>query len=156
MGVGGRVTSGVQVTSNDIWTWLSDPGVGYTVRRAYRILTSGTFINHNVPLVSADLLWRKDIPLKVSVFAWRLFQNRLPTKVNLFRRGVIHNEGRNYVSVSVVQPNLLIIFSCYAISLVRFGDNTQNALSKQFNFYLFQDRLLCFTCVLTSISLCFR
>jgi len=28
---------------------------------------------------------------------------------------------RNYVSVGVAQPNLPIIFSCYAISLVRFG-----------------------------------
>lgn len=55
-------------------------------------------INHNASLVYADLLWRKDTPLKVSVFAWRLFQNRLPIKVNLFRQGVIHNEAKLCVS----------------------------------------------------------
>jgi hypothetical protein len=88
----------LQVPENDVWLWIPDPGVGYTVRWAYRILTGGTSINHNAPLVSADLLWRKDIPLKVSIFAWRLIQNRLPTKVNLFRRGVIHNEAQLCVS----------------------------------------------------------
>jgi len=44
------------------------------------------------------LLWRKDIPLKASLFARRLFRNRLPTKVNLFRRGVIHIEVRSCVN----------------------------------------------------------
>jgi len=83
----------LQVSGNDVWMWLRDPSVGYAVRGAYRILTSGTLISHDAPLVSADLLWRKNIPLKVSVFAWRLFRNRLPTKANLFCRGVIHNEA---------------------------------------------------------------
>ena len=30
------------------------------------------------------------IPLKVSVFVWRLLRNRLPTKDNLLRRHIIH------------------------------------------------------------------
>jgi len=88
----------LQDTSNDVWTWLPDPGVGYSVRRAYRILTSSLPDNQNAPLVCADHLWRRDIPLKVSVFVWRLFRNRLPTKVNLFHRGVIHNEAQMCVS----------------------------------------------------------
>jgi len=37
--------------------------------------------------------WHKDIPLKVVVFAWLLFQNRLPTKDNLFRRGAINHDS---------------------------------------------------------------
>jgi len=79
----------LHVTVDDAWQWLPDPRVGYTVRGAYCILTSGMVLNHNARLVLADFLWRKDIPLKVSVFGWRLFKNRLPTKDNLFRRGVI-------------------------------------------------------------------
>ena len=39
---------------------------------------------------------RKDIPLKV--FAWRIFRNRLPMKVNLFRLKVIHIEAQSCVS----------------------------------------------------------
>jgi len=72
--------------------------VGYTVREAYYFITSGMPDSHNVPLMSADLLWRKDIPSKVLIFAWRLVRNRLSTKVNLFRRGVIHYEAQSCVS----------------------------------------------------------
>jgi len=39
--------------------------------------------------VVASSLWYKDVPLKVVLFAWRLFRDRLPTKDNLLRRGVI-------------------------------------------------------------------
>jgi len=46
----------LQATVNDVWIWQPDPGVGYTVRGDYRILTSRMHINHNVPLISADML----------------------------------------------------------------------------------------------------
>lgn len=36
-----------------------------------------------------DIFWIKVILLKVSLFAWRLLQNRLQTKDNLIRRGYI-------------------------------------------------------------------
>jgi len=39
--------------------------------------------------VAASSLWHKDVPLKFVLFSWRLFRDRLPTKDNLFRRGVI-------------------------------------------------------------------
>lgn len=74
----------LQVNVDDVWTWLPDPGVGYSVRGAYHTLTCWTPLIPNAPLVFADLLWRKDIPLKVSVFVWRLFRDRLSTKVDLF------------------------------------------------------------------------
>jgi len=38
---------------------------------------------------SLELMWHKQVPLKVSVFAWRLIRDRLPTKANLATRGVI-------------------------------------------------------------------
>ena len=68
----------------------SDPAAGYTVGGAYRILTNRT---PPPDCVIACLLWRKEVPLKVSVFALRLFHNRLLTKVNLFRRGIISHEA---------------------------------------------------------------
>lgn len=37
----------------------------------------------------SNLVWHKNVPLKVLVFAWRLHQNRLLTKDNLARRNVI-------------------------------------------------------------------
>jgi len=34
------------------------------------------------------------VPLKVSIFAWRLLRDRLPTKINLANRSIITNEAR--------------------------------------------------------------
>lgn len=83
----------LQVDIADVWNLIPDSQAWYTVRGTYRILTRGTPPNITNTLVSTYLLWRKDVPLKVSIFAWRLFRNRLPTKVNLFRRGIISNEA---------------------------------------------------------------
>jgi len=44
------------------------------------------------------LLWQKYVPLKVVVFVWRLLRNRLPTKDNLLRRGVLHTDTCQCVS----------------------------------------------------------
>ena len=63
-----------------------DTSVGYTVRNAYQLLTT-----QDTPQVegAAALVWHKHIPLKVSIFAWRLVKNRLPTRANLVHRGIL-------------------------------------------------------------------
>jgi hypothetical protein len=38
-----------------------------------------------------DDVWHKHVPAKVSLLAWRLFRNRLPTKDNLALRGILHS-----------------------------------------------------------------
>jgi len=81
----------LQVDSLDVWSWFPDPTGGYSVRGAYRILTN-RIPSHDA--ISSNLLWHQDVPLKVSVFAWRLFRNRLPTKVNLFSKGIISHESQ--------------------------------------------------------------
>jgi len=48
--------------------------------------------------VEVKLIWQKYVPLKVVVFVWRLLQNRLPTKDNLLRRGVLHTDTCQCVS----------------------------------------------------------
>ncbi|KAK2380885.1 hypothetical protein QL285_068539 [Trifolium repens] len=35
------------------------------------------------------LIWHTQVPLKVSIFAWRLLRDRLPTKANLLTRGIL-------------------------------------------------------------------
>jgi hypothetical protein len=45
-----------------------------------------------------DLVWHHQVPLKVSVFAWRIIRDRLPTKANLVVRGVIPTEATYCVS----------------------------------------------------------
>lgn len=48
--------------------------------------------------VAVYSLWHKDVPLKVMLFAWRLFRDKLPTKDNLLHQGVIENDSRMCVA----------------------------------------------------------
>jgi len=58
-----------------------------------------------------EYTWHKDVLLNLSLFAWRLFRNRLPTKDNLSRR---HNIllSLHCARVGVEILNQQIICSC--------------------------------------------
>lgn len=45
-----------------------------------------------------DLVRHKQVPLKVSIFAWRLLRDRLPTKLNLVRRGLLNVEAARCIA----------------------------------------------------------
>ena len=66
--------------------WLPDPAEVYSMRGAYDLLTVGATSQMATPF---ELVWHHQVPLKVSVFSWRLLRDRLPTKANLAIRGVI-------------------------------------------------------------------
>lgn len=85
----------LHVDIDDEWRWVPNPDGGYTVRGAYLILTDRL---HPSVVVPATLLWWKDILVKVLVFSWRLFRDRLPTRANLCRRGIISHEAQVCVS----------------------------------------------------------
>lgn len=40
------------------------------------------------------MIWPKMVPLKVSLFDWRLHRNHLPTKDNLIKQGVLQNNAQ--------------------------------------------------------------
>jgi len=76
----------LQVNKDDCWLWTLENSKSFSVRSAYNYTTAQLPI---VTLVPVSSLWHKDVPLKVVLFAWRLFRDRLSTKDNLFRRGVL-------------------------------------------------------------------
>jgi len=76
----------LQVEKEDKWLWKLESTNNFSICSAYNVLVHQ---NHSATTVSFQDLWHKDIPLKVVLFAWRLFCDRLPTKDNLIRRGVI-------------------------------------------------------------------
>ena len=93
-GVGGELILvlrrvALQVDKEDRWLWNAETSHVYSVCSAFKLLTIQP---PTVSVVSASSIWNKDVPLKVVLFAWRLFRDRLPTKNNLIRRGVITNE----------------------------------------------------------------
>jgi hypothetical protein len=59
---------------------------GYSARGAYQILPY-----QSAPMIvtAGELVWHKQVPLKVSILAWRLLHDRLPTKLNLFRQRIL-------------------------------------------------------------------
>ncbi|CAJ2646720.1 unnamed protein product [Trifolium pratense] len=80
----------LQDQTSDRWQWSPDPDTGYTVRGAYQILIS----QDSVTLHDAEnLIWHPQVPLKVSIFAWRLLRDRLPTRANLVNRGVLSSSA---------------------------------------------------------------
>ena len=82
----------------------------YTVRSAYN------FFNANVPVgfvVPVSSLWHKDVPLKVVLFAWRLFRDRLLTKDNLYRRHVIAIDAQSCIAgCGEVETSSHILLHC--------------------------------------------
>ena len=80
----------LQVDKEDGWAWKLEKTNFYSVRSAYNFQTAQHIVDNPVDVQS---LWQKDIPLKVVIFAWRLFRNRLPTKDNLLRRGILNNDN---------------------------------------------------------------
>jgi len=78
----------------DRWIWrLKSPSI-YTVCSAYNYLNAQVPIDH---VVHVSSLWHKDLPLKMVLFAWRLFRDRLPTMDNLSRRHVIDIDAQSCV-----------------------------------------------------------
>ncbi|XP_039686992.1 uncharacterized protein [Medicago truncatula] len=76
----------LQPLSYDVWQWQPDPVNRYSVRGVYDMLT-----NQEIPqdMLWDDLVWHNHVPIKVSIFAWRLLRDRFPTKSNLATRGIL-------------------------------------------------------------------
>jgi len=84
----------LQVDKDDRWLWTLETSQSFSVRSVSKFLTAKP---HDSPVAVASL-WNKGTPLKVVLFAWRLFRDRLPTKENLLRRGVINHAFRACVT----------------------------------------------------------
>ncbi|CAJ2670936.1 unnamed protein product [Trifolium pratense] len=89
------MTFSLQDYVSDRWQWQPDPDDGYTVRGAYQLLTAQDAVTLDA---AAGLIWHPHVPLKVSIFAWRLLRDRLPTKANLVTRAILSSEDHLCVS----------------------------------------------------------
>lgn len=68
---------------------ISSTVIGYSVKGTYQYIT--TYVN-SLDRGMFDVVWQRQVPLKVSVFTWRILRDRLPTQDNLLRRGIIHQD----------------------------------------------------------------
>ncbi|CAJ2667239.1 unnamed protein product [Trifolium pratense] len=85
----------LQAQHSDRWQWQPDPDTGYSVRGVYQLLTARDSVTMDD---ATHLIWHPQIPLKVSIFAWRLLRDRLPTKTNLVIRGIISSSAQECIA----------------------------------------------------------
>ncbi|GLT34863.1 hypothetical protein SLA2020_093550 [Shorea laevis] len=72
--------------------WKYDNSGEYTVKKAYSLLGSEQRV---LEKDFCKVIWNNFLPGRVSFFAWRLFLDRLPTKLNLERRDFQLERGVN-------------------------------------------------------------
>jgi len=78
----------LQPTHLDRWIWHLHASNGYKVTNAYNHLLTST--SNNLAITHMTEIWNKEVPLKISLFAWRLLRDRLPTTDNLIKRHILH------------------------------------------------------------------
>jgi len=80
-----------RVDKEDKWSWTLSPDGWYSVKSAYSSLLRGlpaTGASEGDTLQAVSRIWKAWVPSKVVVFSWQLLLDRIPTRLNLIRRGV--------------------------------------------------------------------
>ncbi|GKU92853.1 hypothetical protein SLEP1_g6524 [Rubroshorea leprosula] len=73
----------------DLWQWRYEVEGRYVVKTAYESLApEDRLLEEQL----CNVIWCKMVPSKVGVFGWRLCLDRLPTRWNLRKRGVVLQE----------------------------------------------------------------
>ncbi|GKV44689.1 hypothetical protein SLEP1_g51849 [Rubroshorea leprosula] len=73
----------------DLWEWQHNKDGRYTTKSAYKALSDGNGVEQ--PRRVSQMVWNSLIPTKISIFVWQLLQNKIPTRSNLFKRGILKN-----------------------------------------------------------------
>lgn len=75
----------------DYWEWTPNRDAGYLVKYGCQMLTHKNQLD---PISNKELIWNKTTPLKVSLFTWKLLNNRILSKYNLERWGMLLQVSR--------------------------------------------------------------
>lgn len=93
----------------DYWVWRIHSLNCYNVSSVYHFLRKMEDVQM---FAGSRVWWSKVVPLKVNLFIWWLFCNRLPNKDNLVRRNILlvenqicsndctHTENRDHIFAS--------------------------------------------------------
>jgi len=68
------------------WVRFQNFTNGYLVNDVYQIITRVEQPNFDI---RSHIIWCKVVSLKVSLFAWRFFNNRISTKDDIFRQDLV-------------------------------------------------------------------
>ncbi|GKD60574.1 RNA-directed DNA polymerase, eukaryota [Tanacetum coccineum] len=97
------VRSKVLSNVDDRWAWDLNGGGDFCVKDARDLVDEVLLPKENVAT-----RWIKTIPIKVNVFAWKLHLDRLPTRSNIFKRGIQVQSSLCSRYVNVLQEALVV------------------------------------------------
>ncbi|GKC82789.1 RNA-directed DNA polymerase, eukaryota, partial [Tanacetum coccineum] len=96
---------------DDRWTWdLNGDGV-FRVRDV-RVHLDDFFL----PKADTPTRWVKFVPIKVNIFAWKLYLDRLPTRDNLLHRGVFVPNSVCPICTSAQEDCSHLFFKCCLVT----------------------------------------
>ncbi|GJW65822.1 RNA-directed DNA polymerase, eukaryota [Tanacetum coccineum] len=99
----------------DRWVWNLNGEDVFRVKDV-RIL----FYEYFLPKAPTATRWVKYVPIKINVFAWKIFLDRLPTRSNLQYRGVLVSDLLCPLFSSAQEDSSHLFFSCrLATDIVR-------------------------------------
>lgn len=92
----GNLELGVKETSNE-----------FSVKQTYKKIMSGSVV---IPDPSWVKVRHKSVPSKVSCFVWRMFQNRVATKDNFLKRGIIDQGSTQRIGECGAEESIAHLF----------------------------------------------
>ncbi|MCI19651.1 putative ribonuclease H protein, partial [Trifolium medium] len=112
--------------ADDSWFWKHDPIGQYSIKSAFLALSRSTtyeliFFEEEERLLPK--VWKTFSPSKVAVFSWQLLQDKLPTRQNLWQRGVIGDASVSTCVLCGLEPKSAdhLFSSCNRISPAWYG-----------------------------------
>jgi len=102
----------VQVGEKHKWRCQLTLVKGYTISGVYQMLTEA---EPNTRHELQEIIWNKSFCLKVSIFAWQLFHNRIPTKDDLVKRGILQQNLNVVLRMQCCRKCELLIFGMWLL-----------------------------------------
>ncbi|GJR90742.1 RNA-directed DNA polymerase, eukaryota, reverse transcriptase zinc-binding domain protein [Tanacetum coccineum] len=101
------LSSVILSSANDRWNWNLDGHGVFSVKSAREEIDS-----HLLVTSSSSTRWSKVIPIKLNVFVWRMFLDKLPTRSNLSNRGLDIPCTLCPICANVVETRNHLFFGC--------------------------------------------
>ncbi|XP_022007480.1 uncharacterized protein LOC110906688 [Helianthus annuus] len=92
----------------DSWKWTADPNGSFSVKAAKALMRQ-----HNQQTSSSLMKWKGWVPLKCKIMVWRSLINRMPTKVDLGKRGITLPNELCVCCESVPETTLHLFSGCF-------------------------------------------
>ncbi|KAK7274638.1 hypothetical protein RIF29_15734 [Crotalaria pallida] len=108
----------------DRWTWKASPDGTYSVKTVYKSIQVQQQEGDNSLL---KVIWKANAPLKSKAFGWRILINKIPTKMNLIRRGIELSTDQRLCALCREQDESTnhLFFACK----IAYGDSSSGGAS---------------------------